>query len=1281
MLIKEYRIPLPLTVEEYKIAQLYMIAKKSREESKGVGSGVEIIVNEPYNDGPGGNGQYTHKIYHVGSHLPGWFKSLLPKSALTVKEEAWNAYPYTKTRYTCPFVEKFFIEIETYYYPDNGHQENVFKLSGSDLRNRVVDIIDVVKDQLYGADYVKEEDPKVYVSEKTGRGPLTESWLEDYWGEVKGKPQPTSSGKSLMCAYKLCRVEFRYWGMQTKLEKFIHDIALRKMMLRAHRQAWAWQDEWNGLTMEDIREIERQTQLALQRKMGFSESAEDIADGEEPAVTTNAAMTPQDSDVAKTLAATLGSIEKNEDPQSPPSLRKPSDIPIINTAVSSEGELSPEDSPTELSAPRSVEEKSDGKKAWKRSNLSLHSPSSAKSFEIQIANLRMESIVRESESGSEDEFFDCQAGFIIPTIRKEDFGDNSALAKWSSLDLLAEEEDTASPTASPANKQEDTIFSSSYLQRVASERSSKRLTIHTSASIDVSCPASPQHSPTHQPCRTTVLLIVLHAGSVLDANVDLTAKKSDITTFKGAFECVMRQHYPSMVGHIAIKFVSCPSICTEGLGILSSLSPYSFDVSPSCMDTPQVTHDTIPIGAIPLLASSTPDYQDSVSRVVNGANQVYHEFIKSEEGRGFTGQICFVSDSVGSILAYDALCRSAQYQSRNDSENSILENDNQGMDNNGGNEDGRHLSAPSPRRRSSSTRKIIVFSDFSHQCKLEFEVGEFFMFGSPLALVLAYRKISSAGEKNSIIPRPMANQVYNLFHPTDPVAARLEPLISARFSLLPPVNVARYQKYPLGNGQPYHLLETIQTNPQLFYDGLNVPNTPLPHLRRLSDISIQSVMSGINDNVPLQAVSALTQKWWGNKRMDYALYCPEGLANFPTNALPHLFHASYWESSDVIAFILRQLGRFDLPMLGNEEKELAFFRPGQPREKWNKKRTSVKLKNVAANHRANDVIVREGAAQILIARFMYGPIDMIALTGEKVDIHVMKDAPAGEWSFLSTEVTDKTGRVTYRIPEEKALGYGIYPVKMVVRGDHTSVDFFMAVIPPRTECVVFSIDGSFTASMSVTGRDPKVRAGAVDVVRHWQELGYLIIYITGRPDMQQQKVVSWLSQHNFPHGLVSFADGLSTDPLGHKAAYLNNLIREHGVIIHHAYGSSKDISVYTAINLRPNQIFIVGKVPKKQHALATVLLEGYAAHLNTLQAHGGSRPAQGNARMVIPRGQFGLPGQNASLRRRSSFRSAKRAISHPLMGKVTILERSTSVGPPTTPQSVPPVRTVAQEKL
>ena len=43
---------------------------------------------------------------------------------------------------------RFSLEIETYYTPDGGHQENVFNLSDSEMRNRIVDLIDVVKDQV-----------------------------------------------------------------------------------------------------------------------------------------------------------------------------------------------------------------------------------------------------------------------------------------------------------------------------------------------------------------------------------------------------------------------------------------------------------------------------------------------------------------------------------------------------------------------------------------------------------------------------------------------------------------------------------------------------------------------------------------------------------------------------------------------------------------------------------------------------------------------------------------------------------------------------------------------------------------------------------------------------------------------------------------------------------------------------------------------------------------------------------------------------------------------------
>jgi len=48
-----------------------------------------------------------------------------------------------------------------------------------------LDIIDIVKDQLYGADYIKEEDPKSYVSDITGRGPLSENWISEYWKECQ----------------------------------------------------------------------------------------------------------------------------------------------------------------------------------------------------------------------------------------------------------------------------------------------------------------------------------------------------------------------------------------------------------------------------------------------------------------------------------------------------------------------------------------------------------------------------------------------------------------------------------------------------------------------------------------------------------------------------------------------------------------------------------------------------------------------------------------------------------------------------------------------------------------------------------------------------------------------------------------------------------------------------------------------------------------------------------------------------------------------------------------
>eukprot|EP00063_Salmo_salar_P007931 XP_013982766.1 PREDICTED: membrane-associated phosphatidylinositol transfer protein 2-like isoform X2 [Salmo salar] len=1352
MLIKEYRIPMPMSVEEYRIAQLYMIQKKSREESCGEGSGVEILENKPYEDGPGGSGQYTHKVYHIGKHIPSWFCSILPQAALRVEEESWNAYPYTRTRYTCPFVEKFSIDIETYYKPDTGTQE-CFNLSSAEKRTRTIDPIDIVKDYIAPHEYLVEEDPKLYLSEKTKRGPLTDDWIELI------NQNPTQN--TVMCAYKLCKVEFRYWGMQSKIERFIHDVGLRKVMVRAHRQAWCWQDEWYGLTIEDIRQLELETQLALARTMA-QYSLSDTEEGAE--VTNGTPATPgQDQEGVKALGEG-GEVEGGRTG--------------LGDALQTRGELTKQWSTSSKSSNRSS----------KRGGSPVHQ---------NISEWRMQSIARDSEDSTDDEFFDAHEDFS---------GDEEMLlhvkemTKWSSNDLMDKMETTE------MDEGQESLYQSG--EEYAATSSDERLLEDGSSQ---QCLA---------PSKIHVLLLVLHGGNILDTGAgEPNSKQADVNTLTGAFETVMRVHYPAALGRIAIRMVPCPAICADAFSLVSNLSPYSYDEG--CLSNSQ---DHIPLAALPLLATSAPQYQDAVATVIQRANQVYGDFLRSLEGTSFSGQVCVIGDCVGGILGFDALCSSnvtvseSQNSSRRGSTVSAQDTDllspgiiiNSVSPSSPSLEGSRHLSRSNidiprssgpddpktmlPRKRSDSStyeldtiKQHQAFLSSLHSSvlrtdpgsrrsssstmlegggalgRLDFEVADFFLFGSPLGLVLALRKTVVPSIDVSAL-RPACQQVYNLFHPADPSASRLEPLLEKRFHQLPPFCVPRYQRFPLGDGHSALLVETMQSNPHLLLESVPLsvplryqeggvsetsipvpvlnwpqqasqlndtdvlhshcgvfvdsqyPSSPLtgpPHprgLRRSSEASIASQVSGMADSYTasnianttkcqsspskklgllsqlalpklpsrspsprarkkirpllslgrtdsdqgdndvtasdvsdlpsditdmnsdssspdtLMDVEQVASRWWGSKRMDFALYCPDALTAFPTVALPHLFHASYWESTDVVSFLLRQVMRHEnSSILELDGKEVTEFKPSKPREKWIRKRTHVKIRNVTANHRVNDAVFSEDGTQLVMGRFMYGPLDMVTLTGEKIDIHIMTQPPSGEWVYFDTELTNSSGRISYVIPESKRLGIGVYPVKLVVRGDHTFADSYLTVLPRGTDFVVFSIDGSFAASVSIMGSDPKVRAGAVDVVRHWQDLGYLIVYVTGRPDMQKQRVVAWLSQHNFPHGIVSFCDGLVHDPLRHKANFLKALICEAHMKIFAAYGSTKDITVYSSLGLPPSHIYIVGRPTKKMSSQCQFIPDGYASHLSQLEYSQRSRPAKtASARIVLRKGSFGL---------------------------------------------------------
>ena len=382
-------------------------------------------------------------------------------------------------------------------------------------------------------------------------------------------------------------------------------------------QAWTWQDEWFGLTMEDIRAIEKETAEMLRRTMGGGE--EDNEEGEYRAgfdLESNAQVEISDevSGNNSTTKAQFSSIEYSE-----------ADVPKILMQAK----------------PRGLE--------------------------------------AGAEEEEDDEFFDA----------REQWEETVSLAKWSSMDFENPDLDLDHRGSHRSHEEPPINF-----RRVQS-MNEKSLSTPVEAVPAMPMSARPMSSHNHssrlQPviginrcsstsedyCPTQVLILVMHGGSVLDGPLDASVRKSDVTTFRGAFETIIRNHYPGLLGQVVIKCVPCPAICAEALAVLSSLSPYSFDVIPSLNNIGKqanesdfvVSNDRLPIGTIPIFATSSPEYHTSVNKMVSTANEVFADFLHSEEGLNFCGQVVLIGDSMGAILSYDALCRQIKRSSSDSSVN------------------------------------------------------------------------------------------------------------------------------------------------------------------------------------------------------------------------------------------------------------------------------------------------------------------------------------------------------------------------------------------------------------------------------------------------------------------------------------------------------------------------------------------------------------------------------------------------------------------------------------
>ncbi|KAI6657567.1 Membrane-associated phosphatidylinositol transfer protein 2 [Oopsacas minuta] len=1041
MIIKEYRILMPLRVEEFRIGLLYMLLKKSRNESQGDGNGIEILKNEPYS-GEEGTGQYTQKILHVGSHMPKWFRDLAPEDAFKLQEESWNLYPYVNTISTSPFSDKYRIELKSRFIQDRGNTENVFNLSPTELKSRQVVYIDITNTA--GEDIKPDEDPSVFRSQKTGRGPLTQNWMNKLDVPV-------------MCCYKLAKVEFRYWGLQSRVERLIHEMAIQKTFALVHRQIWCWQDEWIDLNLSDIRRLEEETANFLKKLMS----------GE------------LDTIPVINIQSTNGVIGESGD---------------ASPAILASSETRSKGHPSIRSIPQSY--------------------------------------FLESLHESDDEFYDA-------VDLREPFDD------------VEPESSRLHPHGAGEYTFQSSFDNSDEDASQPQEEWDRRSSVYWEPNVDYSELVFHSEEPSAPQRGYTCLLLVVHGGSYLDTGADINVKQYDFQIFSSKLDELRQKHFYQTQNKMVTKLIPCPFICTRALaclGVLKSCPELSQNSLGSGLSFRSALNTTtvedkltnFALGAIPLLVRNDKRYVEHLANVINTLNSTYEEFISTTED--FSGQISIVSDCMGSLMTYDILTR---------------------------------FSNDSP--------------------LLKFNPHQLFMLGSPVGMILTQDKLMGTGEVQ--IAGPNCEHVYNIYYERDPLSFRIEPLLDLRTRFLAPVRIHRYSKLPLGDGSSLILQDYLreETGERLDERALSIMDTIN------TGVEGGNPLDRVNRVLSVSSCAQVMARWWGTGRIDFSVQSPNavGIELFQNFTAARILYSRYWEANEILSFILRSCLSYTEnvhPPLASthnpnsmfvstsgDKPEFTRFRSNSSDSTGSKvvqrKRNHLKSFTMAKNFRGIDLIIREGQTQVIQGKFLFGKLDIASLSREQVELFYQD--PIEGWSLLDIVNTDTHGVLLYTVPQEKQFPVGVHVIHMLVCGT-VSTEVQLAVLPATqtVDAVMFSVDGSFYRDFSVKGNKSKVRPGSVEIVEFWKNHGYLIFYVTARPDMQKNDIMHWFDKKNFPSALTYFNEGVTTDPQAHKSTYIRHLIQDLGVRICAAYGSNKEVQTYGEAGIPQNCIYSLSKKAK-----------------------------------------------------------------------------------------------------
>ena len=136
------------------------------------------------------------------------------------------------------------------------------------------------------------------------------------------------------------------------------------------------------------------------------------------------------------------------------------------------------------------------------------------------------------------------------------------------------------------------------------------------------------------------------------------------------------------------------------------------------------------------------------------------------------GKVSVIAHSLGCVIVYDIVTgwRPDSWQVGTSSRSTCS---------------GEDLSLPGTPRQE--------FLSSENSC-LRFQIDNLFCLGSPLSVFLALRlrDPQAPGNVETILPPYLCSNFYNVFHPSDPVAYRMEPLLMRDYSRIAPVQIQPY---------------------------------------------------------------------------------------------------------------------------------------------------------------------------------------------------------------------------------------------------------------------------------------------------------------------------------------------------------------------------------------------------------------------------------------------------------------------------------------------------------